>query len=398
MNKKTKIVHISRFAKPYVGGIETVIEQINDSLPDEKFEKEVFCCSNTDISSEENGVKYNRCRYLFDFAANSISPQLFFKIMGLKTDIIHFHMPVLQNVIFWFILYHLKLLKYKKMIITYHGAIVGYDKYMKPFWGLYKYFYKKADRIHVLSPTIIDSDDVLYNNRDRCRVIPFGIDINRNESINNILINGNDINAIAKGRKKLLCMGRIVSWKGFHIAIEAMNYIENAILFIAGDGPCLNEYKTIIENNNLSDKVVLLGKVIKEEEKDFLFSSVDIFILPTIRKSESFGIVQLEAMKYGKPVINTKLGTGVNYVSIDNETGLTVEPGNVKQLVNAINELLNNDNLRIQYGENARKRVDDLFDINNIKPKYKHLYEELYYITYNCSDKENYISKEHDTL
>ena len=116
-NKKTKITHITRFAYPHIGGVEAVIKQINESLPDEEFEKEVFCCSNTEKSSFENSVKYNRCRYLFDFAANSISPQLFFRMVGLKTDIIHFHMPVIQNVVIWFILYHLGLIKYKKNVL-----------------------------------------------------------------------------------------------------------------------------------------------------------------------------------------------------------------------------------------------------------------------------------------
>ena len=138
-NNKKKITHVAKFAYPHIGGIEAVIEQINGSLPNEEFKKEVICCSNTDKSSIKDGVKYTRCRYLFDFAANSISPQLFLKMMFLKTDIIHFHMPVIQNVVIWAILYHLGLLRYKKMFITYHGSIVGYEKYMKPFWGLYKY-------------------------------------------------------------------------------------------------------------------------------------------------------------------------------------------------------------------------------------------------------------------
>lgn len=372
--EKIKITHITRFAYPYIGGLEAVVKQINECLPDEKFEKEVFCCSNTEKSSVENGVKYHRFRYLFDFAANSISPQLFFGMIGLKTDVIHFHMPVIQNVVIWFILYHLGLLKYKKMIITYHGAIVGYDKYMKPFEGLYKYFYKKADLIHVLSPAIIDSDEVLYKNKEKCMVIPFGIDKDNNFPKES-LINGYNINEFSKGKTKLLCMGRLVNWKGFHIAIDTINKIDNAILLIAGDGPCFGKYQQHINDNNLSDKVKLLGSVVKQNEKDYLFNSIDIFLLPTIRKSESFGIVQIEAMKYAKPVINTNLGTGVNYVSIDKETGITIEPENVEQFTDAIKELISNNELRYQYGQNARKRVKLLFDISKIHSEYSKLYE-----------------------
>ena len=371
--KKIKITHVTRFAYPYVGGIEAVVEQINKCLPKEEFEKEVYCCSNTEKSSVENGVKYHRFRYLFDFAANSISPQLFFGMIGLKTDVVHFHMPVIQNVVIWFILYHLGLLRYKKMIITYHGAIVGYDKYMKPFEGLYKYFYKKADLIHILSPAIIDSDEVLYKNKEKCIVIPFGIDLD-NSTLKESLINGYNINEFSKEKTELLCMGRLVNWKGFNVAIDAINKIDNAILLIAGDGPCFDKYQQYINDNNLSEKVKLLGSVVKQNEKDYLFNSIDIFLLPTIQKSESFGIVQVEAMKYAKPVINTNLGTGVNYVSIDKETGITVEPENIEQLASAINKLISNDELRLQYGKNARKRIETLFNVEKIKEQYIGLY------------------------
>lgn len=375
VNKKIKIVQVARFAKPHIGGIEEVIEQINSSLPDDKYQKEVICCSNTEKSSVENRVKYTRCRYLFDFAANSISPQLFFKMMFLKTDIIHFHMPVIQNVIIWFILYHLGLLKYKKLIITYHGAIIGYDKYMKPFWGIYRYFYSKADKIHVLSPTIIDTDEVLYLNREKCVVVPFGINTSLPIVDKNKLINGVNQKKYANGRKSLLCMGRFVELKGFQYALKAMKSIDNAVLFIAGDGPMRAVYEDYVKNNFLEKKVKILGQV-NSEDKNCLLSSIDILLVPSIR-TESFGIVQLEAMNFGKPVINTNLGTGMNFVSVNKETGLTVEPKNVEQLVSAIKELFNNDEQRMQYGRNAKKRVETLFDIKKIKEEYKNLYKGL---------------------
>ena len=75
-------------------------------------------------------------------------------------------------------------------------------------------------------------------------------------------------------------------------------------------------------------------------------------------------------MRYGKPVINTNLGTGVNYVSINNETGLTVEPKNSTALASAIKTLLEDGTLREKLGQNARKRVEELFDIKVITLKY----------------------------
>lgn len=372
MNKKIRITHVARFAYPHIGGIEAVISQINESLPNEEFEKEVYCCSNTEKSSIENGVKYNRFKYLFNFAANSISPQLFFKMMFYKTDIIHFHMPVIQNVVIWAILYHLGLLRYKKMFITYHGSIVGYEKYMKPFWGLYKYFYKKADKIHVLSPNVIESDSILTPYRDKCVIVPYGIDTNTELCLAEV----QKIKEQYSNKKIILCCGRLVKFKGFQYVIEAMKNVENAILLIMGDGPLMNSFKAYIDENNLKNQVILLGAVSDKKQKEIYYQACDIFVLSSIQTSESFGIVQLEAMKYSKPVINTNLGTGVNYVSIDKETGLTVEPENVEQLTNAINELLNNDELRLQYGQNARERVKKMFKLDNVLNKYIEIYEE----------------------
>ena len=94
-------------------------------------------------------------------------------------------------------------------------------------------------------------------------------------------------------------------------------------------------------------------------------------------KSEAFGIVQLEAMCYGKPVINTYLGTGVNFVSLNNETGLTVEPCNSEQLSNAVKTLCDNDDLRNEYGNNAKNRVETVFNLENLKKCYSDFFKDI---------------------
>ena len=364
--KRIKITHVFRYAYPHIGGVEAVINQINDSLPNEDFEKEVLCCSNTNKSSFENGVKYNRCRYLFELFNDTISPEFLWKLSRVKTDILHYHMPFIFAVICHFIARP----KYKKLYITYHAELCGYDKIMKYFWWLYKYFYKIADRIHVLSPNVIYSDKILTPFKDKCYVLPFGIDTQVEEKKEE----QNKIKEQFKDKKILLCSGRLVRFKGFQYAIDAMKDIENAVLLIMGDG----KYKYVLEEqirlNHLQDKVVLLGEIADKKYKNEVFEACDIFILPSIQRTESFAIVQLEAMRHSKPIINTNLGTGVNYVSIDKETGITVEFANVKQLTEAICKLINNEDLCLQYGRNARKRVEELFDIKKICNEYGRMY------------------------
>ena len=362
MSEKTKVTHITRYAYPHIGGIEAVISQINESLPNEEFEKEVLCCSNIDKSSVEDGVKYNRCKYLFEFAANTISPEFIWKLSRVNTDIIHYHMPFIFAVIAHFIARP----KYKKMYITYHSDIIGYDKIMKPFWGIYKEFLKQADKIHVLSPNIIESSKIIKPYKEKCVVIPQGI------STKNIFNNeqAQKIKQKYPNKKILFSLGRLVKYKGFIYGIEAMKNVENAVYLIGGSGPLGEEFKKYIEENNLKKKVILLGRV-SDEDIESYYQACDIYLFPSVMQSEAFGIVQLEAMRYGKPVINTNLGTGVNYVSIHGETGLTVEPANSEELSKAIKTLLEDAPLREKLGQNARRRVEMLFDIDRIKYQYK---------------------------
>lgn len=287
---KTKITHVTRYAYPHIGGIEAVISQINDSLPNEEFEKEVLCCSNTETSSVENGVKYNRCKFLFEVAANTISPEFIWKLSRVNTDILHYHMPFIFAVIAHFIARP----KYKKLYITYHSDIVGYDKIMKPFWFIYKKFIKQVDKIHVLSPNIIESSKIINPYKEKCVIIPQGINL-QNKSDNEEV---NRIKEKYKGKKILFSLGRLVKYKGFIYGIEAMKKVDNAIYLIGGSGPLKEDFKNYIKENQLEDKVKLLGRI-EDKELDNYYKACDIYLFPSIMQSEAFGIVQLEAMKYG---------------------------------------------------------------------------------------------------
>lgn len=365
--KKIKVTQIFRYAFPHIGGIETVMNQINDSLPNEEFEKEVLCCSNTDKSSIENGVKYNRCKYLFEFASNNISPKFIWELSKVDTDIIHYHMPFIFAVVAHFIARP----KYKKMYITYHSDIVVFQNIMKYFWGIYRKFLGQADKILVLSPQAIESSNILRDFKDKCVVIPQGISLD-------YTVDENKLNALKekyKGKKILFSLGRHVKYKGFIYALEAMKNIDNAVYLLGGSGPLTKTFKQYIEENNLQDKVILLGRI-ADEDMDLYYEACDIYLFPSVGRTENFGIVQIEAMRHSKPVINTWLNNGVNYVSLDKETGLTVEPENVEQLTNAINELLNNDELRLQYGRNASERVEDMFEIKHVQQKYQKVYRK----------------------
>lgn len=370
--KKIKVTQVSRFAPPHIGGIETLVGQICDSLPPEDFEQEVICCSNTENKSVENGVEYKRCKYLFDIASNSISPKFIFELSNVDTDILHYHMPFIFAVIAHFIARP----KYKKMLVTYHGDILKYAFIMNFFNKIYDKFLALADKIHihVLTPESIENFRGLKKYKDKCVSVLHGINIldeNAEEHFTKDKGKYND-------RKIILSVGRLIHYKGFEFALKAMKQVdENSILLIIGEGPLRNNLERIISTDHLENKVELLGRVSDEELQKY-YEMCDIYLFPSSSRGEAFGVVQLEAMRCGKPVINTNVGTGVNYVSIHNETGLTVEPKNPEQLAKAINLLLSDDELRLKLGQNARKRVEKIFDIEKIKIDYQNLYKRIY--------------------
>ena len=170
----------------------------------------------------------------------------------------------------------------------------------------------------------------------------------------------NDKNAV-----KVFFTGRLVYYKGADILLKAFAKAENCELFIAGTGELEKSLKHYAAVNGLDKKVHFLGFLPDEELKQ-AYADCDIFVLPSVVKSEAFGIVQLEAMVYGKPVINTDLPSGVPYVSVHGETGLTVPPSDPDSLAAAINRLASDRELRETFGRNAAERVAEQFNEKNI--------------------------------
>ena len=150
--------------------------------------------------------------------------------------------------------------------------------------------------------------------------------------------------------------------------IKAFTKVKNCELFISGTGKLENELKEMTKKYHIEDIVHFLGFLPDEQLKQ-AYRDCDIFVLPSVLKSEAFGIVQLEAMVCGKPVINTRLDSGVPYVSIHGKTGFTVAPSNPAQLAKAINVLARNKKLREKFGENAALRAKKVFNEKNVIEK-----------------------------
>jgi rhamnosyl/mannosyltransferase len=258
-------------------------------------------------------------------------------------------------------------------LATWHHDLVKHRLFNDLMRPLTERFLDKLDSIIVTAPAQLDNTPILRRYKHKCRVIPLGIDERRFAGIDHDLV----LETRAKyGSPLFLYVGRLVYYKGCEILIEAMRQVPNGNLVIVGDGPLRADLTALIRRENLENRVHLVGRL-PEHALTALYQACDVFVLPSTLPTECFGLVQVEAMMCGKPVVNTSLATGVPWVSVHSETGLTVPPSDPAQLAGAMNALIHDHELRRNLGLNARKRAHEKFTLRGQVAATVAHYEEL---------------------
>jgi glycosyltransferase involved in cell wall biosynthesis len=171
----------------------------------------------------------------------------------------------------------------------------------------------------------------------------------------------------------VLFVGLLRYYKGLSFLIEAMPQIPGRLL-VVGEGPQGQEWRELTRKLGLEDKVTFLGRV-SDEDLVALYHACDVFVLPAIHRSESWGAVQVEAMACGKPVVCTELGTGTSFVNVHGQTGLVVPPRDSAALVQAVGTLLQDEPLRQQMGQRARERAENEFAFTTMVQRLVDLYK-----------------------
>jgi len=361
MSRKLRILEVNKAYYPHVGGIETLVRQYAENF-ENKSDLRVLVCRDgrgKTIHEKINGVKIIRSGSLGTYFSCplSLSFILKFRKIAENADVVHINMP--------FPLADLALLLsgYRgRIVVSWHSDVVKQKKLLFFYKPIMIKLLKRADLILTATQGHIDGSPYISEFRDKCRVIPYGINIGEYLSIQRKPVLTEKL--IDKSAVKVFFTGRLVYYKGVDILLKAFRNVRNCELFIAGTGTLENQLKSYAESHNMQN-VHFLG-FLSDDDLKCAFADCDIFVLPSVANSEAFGIVQLEAMVYSKPVINTSLPTGVPHVSVDGVSGITVEPSKPVQLANAINMLAEDKNLREAYGKNAFRRVRDMFDSGKI--------------------------------
>jgi len=363
-----KILQVNKLYSPWIGGVEKVVQQIAEGLNrKDDFKIEVLCCQPKGKKKIEeiNGVKVFRAASFGIFWGMPISFDFFrlFKELSKEVDIIAFHHPFPLGDLAIF------LFPPKRLIVHYHSDIVR----QKALSFLVKPFIlntlKKAKKIIVSNPNLIESSSYLRKFKQKCQVIPFGVDL---KEIENSLSEQEQRKIKEKYGRFVLFVGRLNYYKGVDYLIEAMKDID-ANLVVIGEGKESQNLKLKTENLKLKNRVFFLPHQPREKLINF-YGASEVFVLPSIFKSEAFGIVILEAMACGTPVISTELGTGTSWVNQNGKTGFVVPPKNSKSLASAIKTILTQKNLSQQFGLTSQNRVREKFSLNQMIEKSTEVY------------------------
>lgn len=374
-NKREKrVLHISKYYYPYLGGTESVCQDIVEGL--KEYENRVICFndSNRAVCCEINGIQILRIGCFMKVASQSCSLFYYYylkrNIQSWQPDIIHFHHP---NPFVAFLLVRL-IPANTKLIVHWHLDITK-QKYIYPLVKRNeRRLLERADSVIVTSPQYRDASLPLKPFLQKVKVVANGINIHRFDLQCNDEMRIKDIHKKYHYKRLIFFVGRHVEYKGLRYLIEAEKYVTtDCHIVIAGQGPLTEELKA---KANLG-RVSFVGRLSNDDLRCYLHAA-DVFAFPSITKNEAFGLALAEAMYCRCPAVTFYIeGSGVNWVSLNGVTGIEVDNSDSKKYASAIDKLLRDDLLRKQYADAARKRVVEYFTIEKEQEAANEIYKQL---------------------
>ncbi len=351
-----RILHFGKYYPPYPGGIETVTRTLVEHTNALGVPCDVLCFNHENVDREEQCGSYRIMRCATPATLYS-TPLSWRGVTGWRAvhaayDVVVIHMPnPTANVALW-------LSRFRGLVVLlWHSDVVRQRKLLTLYRPLQDWLIRRANLIIGATDAHIAASHATSSFGDKSRVIPYGLDpgvFARPTDSRRI----GDVRRWCDGRSMVLAVGRLVPYKGFRYLVEAARLLpDDTSIVIAGAGPLHDELARHIQACGVERKVLLIGEF-PQGDLAMLYRLCDVFCLPSVTKAEMFGLVQLEAMWFGKPVVSTRIpGSGVPSVNVHGETGLTVEPGRPDELAKAIRTILTDPALSRRLAANGRRAI-----------------------------------------
>jgi len=298
-----------------------------------------------------------------------IAPGLLWALRRLPCDVadLHFPYPVGE-------LAYLAAGRGRRLVVTYHSDIVRQQALLAVYRPFLELLLRRADRIVATSPRYAETSPWLRRFGDRVVVIPYGIDVDRFARTGAASCDHGQAQ-LGADAPVVLFVGHYRYYKGLEHLIRALPQVDPpARLVLVGAG-IEAELAPLARQLGVADRTVFAGEA--GAALPGYYAAADVFCLPSSHRSEAFGIVLLEAMAAGLPLVSTELGTGTSWVNRDGDTGLVVPPADPAALAAALNRLLGNPDLRRRFGAAGRARVEAEFTLARMLERRYRLYTEL---------------------
>ena len=370
-----KVLHISNYYTPHLGGIESTCQYLAEGLNDE-YDVRVICFSEDKHTKYEviNGISVVKPGVFLNVARQGLSFAYWGELKKLtrlwQPDIIHIHYP---NPFVTALL--LLLIPDKSRLYVHWHLDITKQKFIYPFIKPFETaLLKRANMIGCTSPIYKNCSKPLIPFLHKAVILQSAVDIKKFELNEEDRKNVNGIKAKYSNKKIVFFVGRHVPHKGPGILIETEKYIKNdCVILIGGCGPITEELKTKCNSN----RVHFIGRI-SDDDMRIYYHAADIFAFPSYTKAEAFGLALCEAMFCNTvPVTFNIDGSGVNWVCLKNETGMEVPNLDIKKYAEAIDTLLENDIMRERMAAAGHKRVIENFTVEQEIKVLKNQYNQL---------------------
>ena len=365
------ITHLNKRYPPHIGGVERVAHSLATLMAGDGHRVRAIACAPTRTSRvrELDGVEVIECPSYGVLQSVPIAPAYLW--FGTRDgEIWHLHEPFPLGTVA--VALRILVRRGHPLVVTWHSDVLR-QRAMRPIHrAVADRVLAHAAVIHVPTEAHLARSQVLARHRAKVRVVPFPIDGRAYRQVGTSPL-AQRIREWAAGHPVGLFLGRFVYYKGLDVLIDAAARVPGLRLVVAGDGPLARQLRDHASTAGLDGRVLWTGQV---EESDLagLYAGVDFFVLPSTHATEAFGLVQVEAMAAGLPVVSTRLGTGVDIVNVDGESGILVRPADVGELAAALETLARDTTTRDRLARGARDRADE-FTPARLLPAYRDLYE-----------------------
>jgi glycosyltransferase involved in cell wall biosynthesis len=372
-----RVLQFGRFWNAQHGGVERHVSLLGQGLAMQGIDVVNLVSASGRVGADETQGRYRlvQATSLGLAYGTALSPALLLKALALHReqpfDLFHLHFPdPLSH------LTSMVLPKHFPRVITWHSDIIRQKRLLSLYRPFLSRIARQADALVAATQAHFDSSTQIPDDipLERRYVIPYGLDYTQLKLNVRTTALRDELRSRSRGRGLVFALGRHVYYKGFEVLIDALQYTD-AFLILGGDGPLRIQLEQRVASMGLSDRVFFSGRILEDDLAAY-FHACDVFCLPSVEPSEAFGLVQLEAMACGKPVICTQLNNGVNVVNVHGQTGFAVPVRDRMALGNCLTQLLKDDALRHLLGAQALSR-SELYSVPAMTASHIRLYQEL---------------------